>query len=368
VLRVRTVPFKCFCALTEILLPGTLAGYVGGSVLTRLLRHPSASTFDITVLVRSADKAKTLEKFGVKAVVGSNDDLDKLESLAEHSHVVFSCADADNLPAIKAILSGLRKRHASVGDRPILIHTSGTGVISESANGMFASETIYDDTNVEQMKSIAPTAMHRDVDLAVVEADEQGYARTYIVVPSTIYGLASGPLVDAGISNPFSIQIPNIIRASLDRKQGGVVGLGKALWPDVHVDDVADLYIVLFDEITKNPDGPGHGWAGFYFGENGEHAWYDISKAVSRAFVELNIGGSEEPTSFTDEELAKYWGSVASGNYSGSNARCRANNSRAVGWKPKYTTADMIASIKPEVEIMWKKAQEEGGVKLSTSR
>jgi len=349
------------------LLPGTIAGYIGGSVLTRLLQHPSASTFDITVITRSADKAKALEKFGVKAVVGTNDDLDKLESLAEHSHVVFSCAQADNLSATKAILSGLRKRHASVGVRPVLIHTSGTGLISESANGMFASETIYDDTNVEQMRSIVPTAKHRDVDFAVAEADEQGYARTYIVVPSTIYGLASGPLVDAGISNRFSIQIPGLIRASLGRKQGGVVGLGKALWPDVHLDDVIDLYIVLFDEITRNPEGPGHGWAGFYFGENGEHAWYDISKAISKALVELNIGGSEEPTSFTDEELVKYWGSVAAGNYSGTNARCRANNGRAIGWKPKYTTADMIASIKPEVEILWKKAQEESGVKPSTS-
>ena len=75
---------------------------------------------------------------------------------------------------------------------------------------------------------------------------------------------------------------------------------------------MSDLYIVLFDAITANPEGVGHGFEGFYFGENGEHTWYDISKAISKALVELGVGGTDEPTSFTDEELAKYWGSVVS--------------------------------------------------------
>lgn len=195
---------------------------------------------------------------------------------------------------------------------------------------MFASDTIYSDLNVDQIKSIPSDAVHRNVDLAIVDADEKGYARTYIVLPSTIYGFATHHLVEAGISNPISIQIPNLIRASLSRKQAGMVGLGKAIWPDVHIDDgelvlhlcrpaaraaltphiVADLYIVIFDALTANPEGVGHGWEGFYFGENGEHTWYDISKEIARTFVELGLRGTDEPTTFTDEELAKYWGSV----------------------------------------------------------
>lgn len=42
------------------------------------------------------------------------------------------------------------------------------------------------------------------------------------------------------------------------------------------------------------------------------------------------------------------------GNYFGTNSRARANNSRAIGWKPKYTTEDMLASIRPEVEAILK--------------
>ena len=59
-------------------------------MLARLLAHPNANTFDITVLVRSAEKAKKLESFGVKAVVGSTDDLALVEKLAEEAHVVIS--------------------------------------------------------------------------------------------------------------------------------------------------------------------------------------------------------------------------------------------------------------------------------------
>ena len=45
------------------------------------------------------------------------------------------------------------------------------------------------------------------------------------------------------------------------------------------------------------------------------------------------------------------------GNYWGTNSRARATHSRSLGWKPKYTTQDMLASIKPEVEAILKQQQ-----------
>ncbi|TFK91161.1 NAD-P-binding protein [Polyporus arcularius HHB13444] len=340
---------------TPIFLTGA-TGYIGGAVLARLLNHPNASTFAITALVRNAEKAKVLEsKFGVKAVVGNHEEFDKVESLAENAHVVFNLAEADNVPFIKAVLSGLRKRHAKHGDLPILIHTSGTGLLADDARGEYATDVIYDDLNVEQYKAIPDTALHRNVDLLVINADVEGYARTYIVPPSTIYGIAKHPLVDAGVANPHSIQIPTIIEACLARKQAGVVGKGKGIWPDVHIDDIADLYIVLYDAIVANPEKVGHGWEGIFFGENGEHSWYQISKAIGEAMVALGISTDPEPTSFTTEEMVKYFGSEQWGWYCSSNSRCRGNRPRALGWKPKYTTEDMLKSIQTEVEEILKK-------------
>lgn len=54
----------------------------------------------------------------------------------------------------------------------------------------------------------------------------------------------------------------------------------------------------------------GHGREGFYFGENGEHLLYDAAKAIGAAMVELGRAKNDEPTTFTKEELDKYFGGV----------------------------------------------------------
>jgi hypothetical protein len=64
-----------------------------------------------------------------------------------------------------------------------------------------------------------------------------GYVKTYIILPSTIYGFASGPLVDKGIQNTRSQQIPTLVDVSLQRGQGGMIGKGKNWWGNVHIDD-----------------------------------------------------------------------------------------------------------------------------------
>lgn len=114
---------------------------------------------------------------------------------------------------------------------------SGTGVLMDSARGEYPTETIYSDMNVEQLKSIPDTAIHRNVECLVVEADEQGYVRSHIILPSTVYAIAKNPLVDAGISNAHSVHIPLVIRGSLDRKRAGMVGKGKSIQSSIHIDD-----------------------------------------------------------------------------------------------------------------------------------
>ena len=72
----------------------------------------------------------------------------------------------------------------------------------------------------------------------------------------------------------------------------------------------AVLYRLLFDAILLDPQGVPHGWEGFYFVENGEHTWYDISKQIGEAFVALGVSDVAEPTPFTDEELVRTWGTL----------------------------------------------------------
>jgi len=87
----------------------------------------------------------------------------------------------------------------------------------------------------DQIESLPITQDHRPVDLAIVEADKEGYVKTYIILPSTIYGLAKTPFVDAGVQNPHSVQLPILIASSIARGQGGMIGQGKNLWPNVEI-------------------------------------------------------------------------------------------------------------------------------------
>jgi hypothetical protein len=66
-------------------------GYIAGSVLDRLLRHPTSATSEITVLVRKADKVPAFESLGVRTVLGSYDDHALLEKQASLSDVIFAC-------------------------------------------------------------------------------------------------------------------------------------------------------------------------------------------------------------------------------------------------------------------------------------
>jgi len=59
-------------------------------VLSGLLSHPQSDAFQITALVRSAEKASLLSSIGVKTVIGSNNDLDTLASLASEADVVIA--------------------------------------------------------------------------------------------------------------------------------------------------------------------------------------------------------------------------------------------------------------------------------------
>lgn len=195
-----------------------------------------------------------------------------------------------------------------------------------------------------------------------------GYVKTYIVLPSTIYGRAKGLLVDKGIQKPYSAQIPEFVKVNLDRGQAGTIGKGENLWPNVDIDEgmalafqrcgptklstVAELYIILFDLVLKGQDSDNipkefeHGRSGFYFGENGEHKLADVFKAAAVAMHGIGIG-SAEPTTLTEEELAKYFPGGAS---LGTNSRAKADRGRALGWKPVKTTKDLLASIEEEVK------------------
>ncbi|KAF7318826.1 hypothetical protein HMN09_00217900 [Mycena chlorophos] len=330
---------------TKILLTGA-TGYVGGTVLERFLSRPDAHKFEFTVLVRDATKAEKFKTFGVNAVVGSHSDAPLMEALASEADAVIATADCDDLVAAKATLAGLKKKFEATGVKPIFINTSGTGVLAEDAKGMFASDLVYDDSDAAQIATLPETRIHRNVDLAITDADAEGYVKSYIVLPGIIWGLAKTRFVDAGIQHRQSMAIPMLVKFSLDRGSSGMVGAGKNLWPNVEIDEQADFYSILWDAIVANPT-LGHGRSGYFFGAGGEGSFLQVAEKIGEVLFALGKVTNAEPTTFTQADLDKYFKGSA---FFGTNARCRPTHSLSLGWKPVKGTKEMLESIRLEVE------------------
>lgn len=69
---------------------------MGGALLSHLITSEYlAQKFDITVLVRSREKARRLEsEHDIKVSIGALEDTDKVEQLAEKAHAVWSLVRA----------------------------------------------------------------------------------------------------------------------------------------------------------------------------------------------------------------------------------------------------------------------------------
>ncbi|KAF8126989.1 hypothetical protein EV363DRAFT_1298377 [Boletus edulis] len=326
----------------NILLTGP-TGYIGGSVLSALLRHPRLDEFNITVLVQPEVEPS---RFGavrhVVPVVGSHDDYTLLKRLASQADVVISCADADNLTAAKAILDGLKQRHHDSATVPILIHTSGMAVLIDDARGDYVSDRIYSDLNIHQLESLPHTQPYREVDAAITDASEEGYVKTCIIVPGLVYGVAQTRLVSLG-QDSRSQQIRAIVDAGIDRRQGGVISKGLNVWSHVHIEDLVCLYMHIFDAaicscrlyVGRN---------GIYFAESGECELGEIFQVVAKELSARGCGTSR-PTVFTQAEMEKYTFT----RMMGANAHARGERSRSIGWKPVHGMRSMLESIRDEV-------------------
>ncbi|KAJ7581520.1 hypothetical protein C8J56DRAFT_1168984 [Mycena floridula] len=340
---------------TRIFLTGA-TGYIGGSVLSLLLEHKNRAQFDITTLVRAEDKAEKLRSAtGIKVVVGSHQDLELVEDLASKADVVFSLADADDVELAKALLRGSKKRYSASGIQPVFIHNSGVGFLVDESAGMYGPKNVIDDIETDKIEAIPSTEFHRNVDIVLVKADQEGYVKTHIVVPGFIYGKAIGKVADSGAQKIRTGVFPAICAFAFLRGEAGLLGEGKNEWAHVEISEVSDLVVLLYDAATERPSETGHGREGFYFAENGQSSLYDMNKAVQQVLIKTGRAktGSQVPTTLSKDEIAKYlpvppfFLRIVSGN-----AACKSSRSRSLGWKPVKGQKDFLESLSEDLELV----------------
>ncbi|KAJ6520903.1 hypothetical protein DFH09DRAFT_225596 [Mycena vulgaris] len=333
---------------TNIFITGA-TGYIGGTVLSLLLDHKDAAHFDITALVRSAENAEKLKAAtGIAVVVGSHSDLEVVESLASKASVIFSMADCDDLELAKAQLRGAKKRYEATGMQSEFIHISGTGCLADDSFGMYGPKEIIDDIDSERIAALPISQAHRNVDMELVEADKQGYVKTYIVVPGTIHGIAAGKVADSGAQKTRNKLFGLFAHLAFGRKEAFIFGEGKNEWAHVEIGELSDLIILLYDAVMTKTKSTAHGKDGYYFAENGAYFMFEFSRVLQEVLIESGRvnAGSTVPTEFSPEEQAKL-GPVFM-RMAGGNVRCKSSRSRSLGWSP--VKSDYLPALREELK------------------
>ena len=200
------------------------SGYIGTAVGERL----RAAGHQVTALARSDASAAKLESAGVQQVRGDFSDPQSVGSAAGSADGVISLATTYDPsvdgPAIDAILDAL------AGSNKPFVYTSG--IWSHGDTGSKVVDETWPPNPAELVR------WRQQVEDRVLEGAKRGI-RSVVIRPAIVYGRGGG--IPAGFVESA-------------RKEGAAryVGTGKNLWPLVHVDDLADLYLLA---LEKAPPG-----------------------------------------------------------------------------------------------------------------
>lgn len=283
-------------------------GYIGGSVAAGLLREGH----EVVGLTRQATTVDALAKLGVDPILGSLDDADLLAREATAADAVINAADSDHRGAVIALTEAL------AGSGKPLLHTSGSSIVGDDARGEI-SHQVFTEADVLPGGAWRPTedkAARMAIDQLVLDAAAQNI-RSVVLCNSLIYGHGRGLARD-------SVQIPRLVAVAEATGIARHIGPGRNIWSTVHIDDVVNLYLRA---LAGAPAGS------FYFVENGEASFADMTQAIAHA---LDLPPAQP---WDIDSAIDTWGYEPAVYALGSNSRVRGTAARAeLSWAPQHSS------------------------------
>ncbi|GAB2809229.1 NAD-dependent epimerase/dehydratase family protein [Streptomyces daliensis] len=289
----------------RVLLTGG-TGYIGGSVLDRLV----ATGHRVTALVRNPDKAEGVRAKGAEVVITDLADADAdADADAETVHRLVSDSDGvvhlaspgdETSAAVEETAVTTMLRALGNTGKPF-VHTTGVWVHGSGS-------AITESTPMIPLELAAWR-----VPMAGRVRNAPG-VRSSVVAPAVVHGHGGG-LLNLVAAGP---------RSAGDAAALTMVGPGDQHWSTVHVDDLAELYVLALEQAP----------AGSYFlGASGVNPTVrEITEAVSRS---LGLSGrvQPEPVVQTLDRLGPLGAALLLDQQaSGDTAR------RVLGWAPSRPT------------------------------
>jgi len=289
-------------------------GYIGGSVAEKLM----GAGHEVTGLARSEEKAALLKARGIEPVFGTLDASEILTSAAQAADAVIHAASADHPGSVVTLVTALER------SGKLLIHTTGSAIVADHADGEFATAApLTEDDYYEPVPSRRSRVdMNRYLRQAAIEKG----VRAIVVCPTMVYGTGRG-------LQSQSDQIPKLMAISRQVGAGVYFGQGLNHYSNVHIDDLVDLYLLAME---KAPGGA------FLFAENGHNSFKELAGMISG---HLGFGGNT--VSLPVEQVIRQYGEYARLGVA-SNSYVRAANARRLGWSPTAPSlAEWIQALPP---------------------
>ncbi|MCS7477282.1 NAD-dependent epimerase/dehydratase family protein [Umezawaea endophytica] len=273
------------------------SGYLGRAVVGALVRHG----FEVTALARDERAAAVVAAAGAKPVAGGLTDLDVLRAAAASADGVLHLAQFAGPETAAVDLAAAGAMQDGAGDRPY-VHTGGTWVYGDTAG-------VVDEDAPFAPPSI--TAWRLANERRVLARG----GHPVIVMPGLVHGHR------AGLTEAFFVEPARASGAV------AVIGDGTAHWAVVHVDDVAELYVLA---LRAKP-------GSVYAGVSATVTQRAAALALSRA-----AGCPGELRRVTPEEAVAEMGPIAEAfaldqRFTGARAR------QDLGWRPRRL--DVLADL-----------------------
>ncbi|KAK9378535.1 uncharacterized protein V2V93DRAFT_375915 [Kockiozyma suomiensis] len=334
--------------MTKLLVTGA-SGFVGGAALNRII----ASDFpglDISVFLRrDSQVAPILAKYPgkVTAKVGKAGYTDPVfADLVKQADIVLHAGhSADETSPIDVFTENLK-------DGALLIHTSGTYILTDFTELDKPTSRVYDDEqDIKLLTSWPIDHPHRNVESKVLNIHKLKPAVNSIIVsPPIVYGISTGPI------SRTSKQIPKLPEIADKVKANRLFGTGLANWSNIHINDLADFFEILLATYLQDPSKLSFNDQGYYFVEGGEHVWKKLISALDEPLVKYKVidsqHTSEKLPSWTLAELSEVFGAQDAHQFYEvyrSSSRSKATKARKLGWQPKekdiYSTLDETVNV-----------------------
>ncbi|HEY7489430.1 MAG TPA: NAD-dependent epimerase/dehydratase family protein [Streptosporangiaceae bacterium] len=272
-------------------------GLIGAGV-ARALR---ARRHQVVGLARSAATADQLRRAGVDPYLGALADHDRLRAAISSADAVIHAAFArdalEDLPRAAAEEQTAVRAMLATG-KP-LIYTSGLGVLGDTG----------DQIATEHTPPNTPPHMiwRRELELATLTA-----RHGLVIRPALVYGDAGGAI------------LTGLIESALAHQAACYRIPGDAVWPNVHVDDLAEAYALALEEA------PAATLLNLVGGESTPRA---VAEAIGRLI------GRPDRTAGLPPEQAQAIAPVTA--WIGMTQRVNADRARQLlGWRPTRPTLE----------------------------